>query len=86
MVCSIAWWSLTKFVQMKVPGSKMALRQWIQFPTIELHKKKYSKIFFFRTVWLRYMKFGMWHCQVVVQTKGPRNQDGPVPGGPGFEP
>ena len=27
LVCSIAWWSFTKFVQTKVPGSKMAPRQ-----------------------------------------------------------
>ena len=27
LVCSIAWWFFTKFVQTKVPGSKMAPRQ-----------------------------------------------------------
>ena len=50
----------------------------------------YFKIFFSRTAWLRCLKFGMWHCLVVLyqvcSNQGPRVQDGPAPGGPRFKP
>ena len=51
--------------------------------------KKYLKIFFSRTAWLRCLKFGMKHCLVVLyqvcSNGGPRVQNGPGAGGLGFE-
>ena len=80
VICSIALWTSTKFVQMVALGSKMALRRRVLC----------LKIFFSRTAWLRCLKFGMLHCLVVLyqvySNQGPRVQDGPAPGGPRFKP
>ena len=50
----------------------------------------YFKIILSRTAWLRCMKFGMYHCLVVVyqvySNQGPRVGDGPRLRGPRFDP
>ena len=57
MVCSMAWWSFTKFVQMPSPGSKVAPPQGV--PSLN-HRKIYKNIQnFFRTTRFRCLKFGM---------------------------
>ena len=50
----------------------------------------YLKIFYFKTAWLRCLKFGMNYRLVVLyqvySNQGPRIQDGTVSGGPKLEP
>ena len=76
---------------MKVPGFKIAPARGSKVRTIEIIiiHRKYSKIFF-RTTWLRCLKFGKWHALVILylvcSNEGLRVQDGPGPGGPRFEP
>ena len=51
--------------------------------------ENFQKNFYFRTTWLRSLKFGMWHCQWVLyqvsSNEGPRVYNGPSPRGTGFE-
>ena len=58
LVYSLASFSFTKFVQMKVPGFKWPYARRLLVWTTEIHRK-YSKIFFFRIAMLTCLKFGM---------------------------
>ena len=64
-------------------GSKMALRG-AGGGGLGFKNEIYLKIFFSRTAWLRCLKFGLWHCLVVLyqvcSNQGPRVQGGPGPG------
>ena len=61
----------------------MASDQGLRFEPLK-YIRKYSKVFFFRTSWPRYLKFDMYHCLVVLyqvcSNEGPRVQDGPGSG------
>ena len=68
---------------MKVPGSKMAPPQVSAVQTREIHRN-ILKIFFFRIIWLRSLKFDMRHdgkvLYQVCSDEDPRVQDSTAPG------
>ena len=85
MVCSIAWWSFTKFVQTKVPGSKVAPGQGSKVRTMEMHRNILKNLLLQNHL-AQMFEIGMWHCLVhlyqVCSNEGPRVQDGHWPGVP----
>ena len=72
---------------MKVRGSRWPHASGPRFKS-KKYIEKYSEIFSFRTTCLRCLKFGMKRCLMalyhVCLNEGPRVQEGPAPGGPGF--
>ena len=66
-VSDIVYKSITKFVHMKAPGSKMSLLKVILGLKPKIHRKA-LKIFFFRPSWLKYLKFCMYSRTSVART------------------
>ena len=91
MVCSIAWWSFTKFVQTKVPGSKMAQRQGVLGLNHRNAKKYIQKSSSSEPLGLDVSNLVLSIASLVdlyqvCSNEGPRPQDGLWPGVPRLEP
>ena len=85
MVCSIAWWSFTKFVQTKVPGSEVAPGQGSKVRTMEMHRNILKNLLLQNHL---AQMFEIWYVALPsapipsFSNEGPRVQDGLWPGVP----